>query len=718
MQKLAFYLGAACATLLPGGVACAEDSVTLDPIVVEGDEIPAKLDKKIEAGSYVGLTPFETPATIDIVTQEEMQDQGLRNLVEVYNSVPGVRASHHYGEPGTTTMRGFRGATGYLIDGVRAFDSLLTSRNFDSYSFERVEVLKGPASVINGTGALAGAINLVTRKPRPGKASQDALLSYGSFNSVRAGAGFNQPVSAATAVNASLVYGQSDGYVDDTDSDTLGFTSGILSELTGRLTVSAAFDYYRDNFETAYFGTPLVSSAIARNPGSIVSAPNALVIDRSMRKRNYSVDDGVMESDTVWLRTNADYKLSGTWNLNNELSYFTADRFWANSEDYTFSAATGLLNRQTTLISHDHEFWSDRVMAKYDGAIGGMHNRFSTGVEYVNTDFGSNRRFGATSAVNPFNPARGSFPVDIAANFATRQDFDSDLETIAVFGENALNFTPQWLGLAGFRYESIELKRRIDNLNTGVSNTFGRDYNSVSWRVGAVYDVSKNTALFAQYNRGTVPVTTLLLSNTARAVFDLSYGQSAEAGIKSYFLNERAVATIAFYQVKQDDILTRDPVNSSLTIQGGSQRSRGVEFDVSLDVTKQWKIGANASLQRSKFTDLRDAAGVSQKGNRPSNVPNHTFNADTSYTLEELPLTLGAGLRHAGNFYTDTANTIKVDGHILLDASISYAAGKGAFTLRGRNLTDEFYADWSAYNSGQVFLGTPRTFDLTYSVKF
>lgn len=718
MQKSSLSIGVICASFVAGGVARAQDSVTLAPIVVEGEEIPVKLDKKAEVGSYVGLTSFETPATIDVVTQEEMQDQGLRNLVEVYNSVPGVRASAHYGEPGTTTMRGFQGATGYLIDGVRAFDSLLSSRNFDSYSFERVEVLKGPASVINGTGALAGAINLVTRKPRPGKATQDALLSYGSFNSVRAGAGFNQPLGDKTAVNASLVYGQSDGYVDDTDSDTLGFTSGILSELTGRLTVSAAFDYYRDNYETAYFGTPLISTAIARNPSSIVSAANGLVIDKSMRKRNYSVNDGVMESDTYWLRTNIDYKLTETWSLNNELSFFTADRFWANSEDYTFSAATGLLNRETTLISHDHEFWSDRVMAKYDGTIGGMHNRFSTGVEYVNTDFGSNRRFGETSAVNPFNPVRGSFPVDIAANFATRQDFDSDLETIAVFGENALNFTPQWLGLAGLRYESIELKRQIDNLNTSVTNNFGRDYDSVSWRVGTVYDATKNTALFAQYNRGTVPVTTLLLSNTARAVFDLSFGQSVEAGIKSYFLNDRAVATVSVYHVEQDDILTRDPANPSLTIQGGSQRSRGVEFDVSVDVTQHWKVGANASVQRAKFTDLRDAAGVSQKGNRPSNVPDHTFNADTSYTLEEIPLTLGAGVRHAGNFYTDTANTIKVDGHTLLDASISYPAGKGALTLRGRNLTDEFYADWSAYNSGQVFLGTPRTFDLTYSVKF
>ncbi|MGB7988348.1 MAG: TonB-dependent siderophore receptor [Candidatus Methylophosphatis roskildensis] len=709
----------------------AQSSPAAEPTVLPAVVVGAKaeenralsaLKEPNQTGSRLGLTPRETPAAVDIIMQETMQAEGLRNTIEVYRSAPGVSSGNLPGEPGMTSMRGFSSsAIQYLFDGMRASDSAMMSRNFDSWNFEKIEILKGPASVMHGTGALAGAINLVTKKPSFEGNRYESLLSFGSFDSLRAGVGANVRLNDAAALRADLSYSRSDGWVDETDSRTTALTTGIALRPTDRLSITASFDIYQDDLRTPYQGLPLLPASVARDPSSIVSGAGGLVVDKAIKDRNYNVSDGVMKSDSYWLRTKLDYQLDDRWKLTNELSYYDADRRWKNSEDYTFSASTGLLNRTTTKIDHDHRFWAERLYAAFDGRLGGMRNRFTGGVEYNDTDFGTIRRFGQTTAVDPFAPDRGSFPDDTAANFpgaGNRVNFDSKVKTTAAFVEDALNLTPEWLAVIGVRQDHIELNRRIDDLNSGTSTLFGRNFNSTSWRVGTVYDLSPTTQIYAQYNRATAPIATLLLSNLARAAFDLSKGKSVEAGLKSAFLQERAVFTASAFKIEQDNILTRDPANPSLTVQGGSREAKGIELDFSLAVTPQWQVGANAAFIDSEFTQLIEAGGANRAGNRPPNVTNRVFNLDTKYRFAELPLTLGTALRSVGDFFTDNANTVRVKGHTVIDASISYKFASSTLTLRGRNLTDRFYADWSGYSTTQVYIAAPRSVDLTWTAQF
>lgn len=671
-----------------------------------------------ETGTLVGLTPFETPAAIDIVTQQEMQERGLRTLTEVFNAVPGVMSGNLPGEPGVTSIRGFsRGAVGYMLDGMSVPDPLFMTRNYDSFTFDRVEVLKGPASVISGNGALAGTINLVTKQPILGQNAGQALLSYGSFDTMRAGADYNVALGENAALRASAVYSRSSGYVDDTDSETAAVTLGATVALSDRLTSTASIDYFHDDYQTPYQGTPLIARSAAISPSRLVSAPGGLVIDRALRDRNYNVDDGEMTSDAVWLRNRTAYELSDTWTLRNDIGYLKADRRWANSEDFTYNAATGLLDRTTTLITHDQEVFYDQVSARFDGTLGGMRHRFAAGLEYTHTSFGTERRFGTTTPVSPYFPIRGYFPADTAANFPSRQNHDSTVRTLAAFAEDAVNLTDQWLVIGGIRYENISLNRSILNLNTLALSSFGNDYQSLSWRLGTVYEIVPGTALFAQYNQATVPVSSLLTSNLANVSFELSTGQSVEVGIKSTFWNNRAVATASIYQIEQDDILTRDPSNPALTVQGGSMRSRGAEAELAVAVTDQLKLTANASYIQAEFTELWSAGG-NLAGRRPPNVPEWTAFLMADYKVPDLPLTLSASVQYVGAFYTDNANTIEVAGHTVLDAWISWELGPGTLRLRGRNLTNAFYADWSGYSPTQVFLGAPRSVELSYAARF
>ncbi len=698
-------------------LAYADDATSVDELLVTGRPAALALDKAAPAANRLGLTNRETPATLDVISQQRMQVEGLRTSVEAFNAAPGVNGGTLPGSVGVTSMRGFTStAIAYLFDGVRVTGSNSSIRNFDTFNFERIEVLKGPASVLYGEGALAGAINLVPKRAHLGETNGEALVSIGSFDTLRTGLGGNIALSDTVALRADASLNRSSGWVDDTGSLTRAVTASLLLKPTERLTITLSGDYYDDDYSTAYFGATLVPAAFARDPSNLVRNSQGLMLDRATIKRNYNVEDGEMSSTSWQFRARADYRLSDHWSLSNELAWYTADRLWENSEDVTFNAATGRLNRSTTLIAHDHQYWVDRAYAAFDGPLLGRRNRFTVGAEYSDTHFVTNRRFGATTSVDRFSPVRGRFPEVTAANFpgaGNRVDWISDATSAAIFAEEAFNLTTRWLLVGGVRYDHVELDRRTLDLNTGAAAAFGQTYDPVSWRVGTVYDLAPKTQVYGQFSHAVTPVSSFLFLNAANAKFDLSAGDAVEVGIKTSFWNDRVDLTAALYHIAQDDILTRDPLNPALTVQGGEQSSRGVEVSLSAALTDQLRIDASAALLKSKFDTLIEAGGLDRAGNRPPNVPEQMFDLSAYYSLATLPLTFGATVRYDGDFYTSNANTYRVEARTVVDAQVSWRAPFGRLTLRGRNLFDTLYADWSGYGATQVYLGAPRSVDLT-----
>ncbi|MDQ8698470.1 TonB-dependent receptor [Hyphomicrobium sp. LHD-15] len=685
------------------------EQIANDPTAGAADAAAAKLQIKNNTGSALGLTPEETPATVNIVTQRDIEEKGARGLVETFRTIPGVVVGNNPGEPGTTVTRGFYKATGFSIDGSRTADPVFLPRDYSSFHFDRVEVLKGPASVVSGTSGLAGSFNIVTKQATTDRNFSEAMVSYGSFDTVQTGVGTNIVLSPDAALRSTFSFSGSNGFIDDTESEKFGFTNNLLLKPTDRLKITASVDYFKDDFSTAYYGTPLIDRSVARNPTGVVSSSNGLVLDKSIRDKNYDFEDGKMESESVWMRGAADYKLSENWTLRNELNYYSADRLWRDADYYSYSA--GLITRGTTLISHDHEFWSDRMVLSFDGLVGGVRNRFAAGAEYMETSFGTTRRFGSTPGVDIFDPDRGTYPF---GTLGTQQS--ADHVTKAVFAENAVNLTPSWLVSAGIRYETIDLDRTIVNEMSGAAVSFGNEFESTTWRIGTTYEILKGTSVFAQYAEAVVPITALMTSSLSNAQFELSTGNSVELGIKSTLFGGRVTTTTSIYEINQDDIITR--TSASVSIQGGSQRSRGIEAEAAIDLTSRWNLSLSGTLIDAEFTELRAASGTDLTGNRPVNSVPWAWSALTTYRLESVPATLGAQLTGVGPFYTSNANLYEAQDRTVLDAWIAFDVGQGTLTLRGRNLTDEFYAEWADYNETSLYVGAPRSFDVTYSVKW
>lgn len=717
MKSLLLASSALIGAALPA--VCHADALADAPTSVEGVIVTGRqMQTKAEVTGRLGLTERETPAAIDVLTQEDFQIQGLRSAIEAMNAAPGVASGNLPGSVGSVSMRGFHRAVNYLYDGVRMPNSDVGVRNWDAWSFERVEVIKGPASVTSGEGALAGAINFVPRRPVLGKMFGEVFGSVGSLDTYRIAGDLNAPIGDRAAVRADLVYSRSDGWVDDTASNSFGANFAVLLKPSDRLSVTLSADYFEDEFSSAYYGTPLVPAARAQRPTDLVSGSAGLVFDKALRDRNYDVEDGLMDSRSVWLRARAEYQLNDAWRIVSDTSWYDSDRLWRDSDDHSFNAATGRIDRLTSLIDHDHQVWNQRLHAAYDGTLAGRRNRFTLGVEFSGTDFFTVRRFGTTTSVDPYAPARGLFPADTPANFATRQDVWADVKSRAVFVEDAFNLTPKLLLVAAARLDDFSLDRRVLSVTTGAVAAYAQDYDPLSWRVGAVYNLRPKTQVYGQFTRAATPISGLLFMSAANAAFDVSMGESYEIGFKTLALDDRLQITASVFDIRQDDILTRDPANPAVTVQGGSQTSRGVELSLDWAVTDEWRLELGATAMEAEFDELIEAGGADRSGNRPPNVPERLADLVVTYAPKSLPLTFTGALRHNGAFYTSNANTVKVDAFTVLDASVSWDAAFGTLTLRGRNLADTLYADWSGYSSYLVFVGAPRTVELSLSRKF
>lgn len=698
----------------------ARQATTLDTLQVQGQRLRT-LDAPQTTGSRLGLSQRETPASLQVIDRDAITRQGARTTREVFDLATGAIVGNVPGNPAVVTLRGFSGNTiSVLHDGVRLGASTFVTRDVDTWSLERVEVLRGPASLLYGEGSMGGAINLVTRRPNTDARVIDAMLGVGSFNTRRAGIGINQPLSDTVAVRLDASGLRSDSLydIDQNRVETSTLAASLAYTPSDALSMLFAWQHAEDESRGTYQGAPMIAAEDALAPSRVVRSADGLVIDAATRHVNYNPDGSFTGARSDLLRWNTMLALGPRWQLQNDLAWYQADRDFVYSDDWLYNRGTGLYARGVQRVFHDHRFWNERLALSYDGPWGARRNRFTVGVELNDTDFRNPRQSGSTTPVTPRDPDVGTFPDGDSPVFTSNQLFETGIRTRALFLEDALNLTPRWLLVGGLRYERIDVDRSIDNRITGARTTFTPRYTPFSWRLGSVFDLRENLQLYGQVSTAVSPVSSLLTIQTASGGFDLSDARAAEIGLKAEALQGRLATTAAVYTIERDNILTRDPANPLLTVQGGVQSSEGVELTADLQATRGLRVDASATWGRARYDRLLEAGGVDRRGNRPSNVPNGTATLGASYRFDGLALSIGASGRHVGGFYTDTANTYYVRGRTTFDAWASYDFSRASVAVRVRNLTDALYGEYSGYPATHVYLGAPRSVELTLRTRF
>jgi iron complex outermembrane receptor protein len=684
----------------------AAEPATLLPVEVTAPRETAGstlgLDLPGATGSRLGLTARETPASVSSLGAADIAERGLTRAQDVAVRMPGITEAPAPGNGGTSLVaRGFAGhsSVAQMVDGTRLIVASGTiTYPFSTWPMESVEVLRGPASVLYGDGAIGAAVNYVTKRPVFGTPQREAFLSVGSFGSVQGGVGLRGPINDVLAYSVYLDAEKGDGYRPLMDVRRHNYALALAVRASRDLNVTLSLDG-GVNDDARYFGTPL------RNG----------VLDERLRRTNFNVADSVVQyDDRIW-RAKVDWQAAAGVRLRNETYHLATDRHWRNAEAYAFNAAGTAVNRSDYLeILHDQEQTGNRLDAAFDGHLGGMKNRFIVGLDWYRTRLlhTNNSPYGGASTVDPFNFAPGGFisPVPTLPGRA------SELQTTALFAENALDFTKEWKLVAGLRSDRMELD--TTDLRTGVNLV--KTYSPVTGRLGAVWSPSEALSLYGQFGTGTDPLSGALSLPGGGNTFDLTKGRQVEVGAKGAVPAVRGEWTVALYKIEKRNLLSRDAGNPSVSQQVGQQSSTGIELAFAAEPVRGWTIDANAALLRARydaFKELVSGALVSRDGNTPTGVPERTASIWTTYRF--LPQwQAGFGARYVGVRQGNTANTTQLPSYVVLDASLAYDHSRNLkLGLAVKNLADRDYALAGTANA-RWLLGAPRTVQLTARATF
>ena len=201
-------------------------------------------------------------------------------------------------------MRGFtRSQITILRDGLWVGPANMVMRPQNTFNLDRIEVLRGPNSVLHGQGAVAGTVNTVNKTAVAGEPQQvDFLASYGRYDTYQLGVGAGGALSDSVWYRADVSERASDGYVDRMDPRSLNATVSVLWQASDALTVKLSADYLDDDLAD-YWGTPLVPIAAARRPmNNVISTRTGETLDEVTQFNNYNVSDSRAESEQLFLR--------------------------------------------------------------------------------------------------------------------------------------------------------------------------------------------------------------------------------------------------------------------------------------------------------------------------------------------------------------------------------------------------------------------------------
>lgn len=686
------------------------DTMPVARVVVSGTGAPVALDRAAPTGSRLGLSVRETPATIDVVDAAAMEARGYRSVEQAVDSMPGVSSGGAPGSPSQFSMRGFTGdQVTVLRDGIYLGPADMTYRPQNTFNLAGVEVLKGPGSVLYGQGAIAGTVNVISRKPGLGGDAFDALASYGRFDSSQLGVGGNKVLGDGLALRVDVSRTASHGYVRGAKSDSSNATVALLWKASRRLELELGLDYLADH-PSDYYGTPLVPARFAGAASSgIVRSADGSTIDRRLRDVNYNVGDAHIASTQYLPRARLRWQADGV-TITDDAYYFYADRAWENAETYAFNPGTGLVDRDRFFVFHEQHLAGNRLSASFAAPLAGLTNRFVIGLDYSKLDFVRTRGFPDGDSVDPFAPAPGSFGPLAGRRSPTRW------RNAAVFLEDALDLTDSLKLTGGARAERFDLTRENYGADGSfqADTSFAREFTPNNWRLGMVYQGAGGVAPYIQYSTGQDPVGANILLVNAGQNFDLSRSRQAEAGVKADLPGRRGAVTLAVYDIERRKLLTR--TSADVVDTAGMQASRGMELSLDARPVPAWKLNANLAWTEAAYRNFVDtSSGIDASGKRPANVARWSANLWNSYSgFHGVPLEVGAGVRYLGDRFGNTANTLVLKGYALVDLYATYRLDRNlSLSARVNNATNKFYAQWADINyPSQIQVGAPISYEI------
>lgn len=676
-------------TLLAQELELPSQEVLAKP-TVEDDGYQAK---RASTASKSSVALRDEAQSVQVVTPKTIEDFQVRSLNDAMKFVSGVSQSNTLG--GTQdgfVKRGFgANADGSILrDGIRS--SL--SRNF-SATTERVEVLKGPASLLYGALEPGGLINVISKKPQYQWDTRFDVDSS-SFGGGSLAVDVTGPIADSGLAFRLIAERQHEDYWRNFGEEEHSLIAPSLSWEGERLRLNLAYEYKE-------YSTPVDRGTV------IINGKPAKVSYNDRFGESWSRAKGIDEL----LTATAEYQLTDQWST--RLTYgWNNERYdYAEARPSALNANTGDMSRRSDGSEHDNQTqylawdWIGNASLfgqRHDLLIG-------TDTERVDNFRGDTRRGSAVSGFNIYNPVYGNLdaPSTLSLKDSDRSD---ELHSRSIYAKDNWHLNDQWILVLGGRYQRFEQLVEQGRGALYKPTTDRQDTTFLPFG-GLVFQLNDQVAFYGNYSRSFVPNASD--TNTGQA-FDPEEGRSYELGVK-FDLPQGIGASLALFDIEKENVVVS---NNNVSEAAGKVGSRGVELDITGRLSERWEL-----LGSYAYTDTEILNDPANKGNE---LVNAARNIASFYIVHHLSLPedfgqwrLGGGARYVGERAGDNANSFWLDSYTVADAFVSWDSQllgeKTRLQLNVRNLFNERYYP-SSGGDLRVAVGEPREVRLSASVEF
>ena len=690
------------------------------------------------SSSKIALKNMEVPQSISTVTKELLSDRQVFRMGDALKNVTGVSTTSyysHYSIRGVTQGWGNRD-NNRLINGMTAFSSYITPPL--TINLERIEVIKGPASITFASANAGGSINMVTKKPLSVN-RKEVDLTIGSYGTIRSTLDFTGPLEKSKSLlyRLNLGYENSQSFRDlqGNKSYVIAPTISYVPNEKTRVNLELVFTNTNSKLDRGQpiFGVKKGQSADLR------TTPINFAIGAS-NDYNKNINLTVMSSLSHQFSDKVGVNMAYMKHIWDEdlLEHRTANKF---AQDKTGKAIPTLVEMQ--ISRREQKVYSDNFNAYFnvDFNLGKLKNKVVFGYDLSAFEVSRNGGWNRARGYRLKNgKTANKFDVNKIADYVTDDKgnpvpnvphFDLENPKYLVANLNDYIFQNREITPLHFMTNGIYLMNQmsygnfilnlgirqewyLDKTNYNLKNEVVTRQHKLLKRVGAMYKASKNINVYTSYIEGFEVQTNAYLGTTAYGgPFAPMSSKMFEGGLKTEWLNGKLNASVAYFNIHQKNVLTDDPNDSNeLKKQGANQRSQGVELEVTGRILPNWQINAGYS-----FID----ANLKENGEkyRKENTPKHSFNFWTRYDVTQGALQnfgIGIGGNYVGEKIAWIDRSLTVPSYMVVDAAVYYKLKKVQLAVNVGNVFNKTY--WlGAFDYTRLFPGTPRNvmFNIKYS---
>ncbi|GAA3578998.1 MAG: TonB-dependent siderophore receptor [Gibbsiella quercinecans] len=684
--------------------AFGEEQKTEEKLVVTAQKDGAGAQSYQPVTSVTGTRSetrlLDVPQAIDVVPQQVIADQAVSNLDEALYNVSGITQANTLGGTQDAIMkRGFGDNRdgSILRDGIRS----VQARNFTPTT-ERVEVLKGPASMLYGMGEPGGMINMITKKPQLQQHTH--VEGWGSsFNGGGGQLDVTGPIGTSGFAYRMIVDHDETDYWRNFGRNRQTVIAPSLMWYGETTTVRLAYEHME--YLTPFDRGTIIDS----RTGKPVNTPRDRRFDESYNATRGDQDSVTLQVDQT---LNENWKTSLTYSYNRNAYSDNQARATA------LNPTTGVLTRQADSTAHAvSRAHAAQLTLNGDVDWGSVNHQMLFGF-----DFEDNRTFRGDmirgtrdTNFNIYNPVYGLMPASTAVS-AADSDQRENLTSYGWFMQDSIQLNEKWLLIGGLRYDSFDVYA-----GKGRPFVVGADSSDSKLvpRAGVVYKLTPNVSLYSSYTESFKPNSSIA---TQIGALPPEQGKAWEVGSKVELPNG-VTGTLALFDITKRNVMVSELVGGeTVTRTAGRVRSQGVELDVAGNITDSLSV-----IGTYAYTDARVVDDPDNKGKEMTNVARHTASLFLTQNLGSLglysgdELRVGAGARYVGRRPGDAANSFYLDNYTVADAFAAYTMPVNGYRVKWqlnvKNLFDKTYYP-SSGNNLRVAIGEPREVVLRASVDF